>query len=114
MPRTSVDERLADLRRLVRAARDYHGAVPLALWMVKGLRTMYRQNPARFAPAVIQAIRDLKAQLPPSVDLVPCPACYGSGTQRWGMYKHGCNRCGGFKRVARTAEAVRENERTWS
>jgi len=67
-------------------------------------------------PKVRQEVADCERLLPKAwVDLVTCPTCHGGGTERWMVsYKHACNRCGGYGKVARTSEAVRENEWTWN
>jgi hypothetical protein len=110
----SVVRELASFERAVKASNEYPGATPAAYACLKRLRRLYKKSPRVFTTRVLKAINDQKRLLRRPVDLVECPTCHGGGTQRWmASYKHTCNRCGGWKRVEKTEEAMRENKWTW-
>jgi hypothetical protein len=80
----------------VKSSCKYPGAVYVAYKSLACLGHLYRRNATRFTPAILQQIQSHKNMLPLGVKAIDCPACFGSGTQRWmKSYKHKCNRCGG-------------------
>jgi hypothetical protein len=95
------------------AARTYPGALPAEYCHLKQLWGFYRRKKSRFDGRTLQVIQQLEEGLPQHIDLVCCPLCNGSGTRGWMAYKHTCSRCGGWKRVQKTPEAVHELEWTW-
>lgn len=109
-----VEEELRLFRRAVKASKKYPGAIPAAYFRLKRLRWLYKKNPARFSPKMVERIQKEKRVLPRPIALVVCPSCQGSGTFRWmASYKHACPRCGGWRKVVKTAEATRENSWIW-
>jgi hypothetical protein len=106
-----------EMKRFLRAAEasnDFPGAVAWARGYLKRLRALYRANPKKFSSRTIDTINEHQRHLPKWVDLITCPVCQGMQTQRWMIsYKHTCNRCGGWGRVEKTPEAVKENEWIW-
>ena len=111
---TEAEDRLVQFRKAVYSIRKQKGAIPAAHDRLSRLKEWYCLWPEEFTPAIINQIRGLKRRIPEGVGLADCPTCHGMGTQRWmKAYKHGCNRCGGWGQVERTAEVVRENNWIW-
>ena len=108
-----VTSELAYFKRAAEASSTYAGAAASAHASLRRLRRLYRQGLASFTPRVIAQLRQLAERLPAWAPTVVCPTCQGSGTMRWLIHKHACTRCGGWRRVAKTAEAARENAWIW-
>jgi hypothetical protein len=107
----SLEQELAKFKKAAKAAKTFPGAVMVARGILKRLLW----DPDRLTERARRDIEEYRKLLPTGwVELITCPVCNGGGTQRWMVsYRHKCNRCGGWGRVAKTPDVVRETEYIW-
>jgi hypothetical protein len=97
-----------------KALPTFPGAAPYVRSFLERLHRRFEVMPHRFPRCLVALMHEVEKNLPEPIALVTCPACQGSATQRWGCYRHWCNRCGGWRKVPKTEETQREASWIWS
>lgn len=112
--RSRINNEVAYFEKAAIACRDYAGAIPRARGTLTWLRHRQAEFPKAFTAKMLAIIEENEMLLPEPVDLITCPTCEGTGRARvCRKFKPACSRCGGWKKVEKTEDAVREREWIW-